>query len=69
MRRQPKQVGHAGTVEDEGLLKGVGCTVLTKRNKRDFDEDLEVSKGSKKRKRWAEKNLVVEARSQPRRNQ
>ena len=47
----------------------MGSTILTKRNKRDFDEGLEVSTGSKKRKGWAEKNLAVEARSQPRQKQ
>ena len=47
----------------------MGSTVLTKRNKRDFDKDLEVSEGSKKRKGGAEKNLAVEAGSQPRQNQ
>ena len=35
VRRKPKQVEHACNVEDEGLLRGVGPTVLTKRNKRD----------------------------------
>ena len=66
VRRKPKQVEHACNVGNEGLQKGVGSTVLTKRNKRDFDKDLEVSKGSKKRKGWTEKNLAVEAGSQPR---
>ena len=69
VQRNPKQVEHACNVEDEGFLKGVGSIVLTKRNKRDFDEGLEVPKGSKKRNGWAEKNLAMEAGSQPRRNQ
>ena len=47
----------------------MGSTVLTKRNKRDFDHGLEVSEGSKKRKGEAEKNLAVVAGSQPRRDQ
>ena len=69
VRRKPKQVEHACSVENEGLQRGVGSTVLTKRNKRDFDEGLEVSEGSKKRKGEAENNLAVAAGSQPRRNQ
>ena len=69
VQRKPKQVEHACNVENEGLQKGVGSTVLIKRNKRDFDEGLEVLEGSKKRKGGAEKNLAVEAGSQPRRNQ
>ena len=59
VRRKPKQVEHACNVEDEGLLRGVGPTVLTKRNKREFNEGLEVSARSKKRKGWAKKNLAV----------
>ena len=47
----------------------MGSTVLTKRNKRDFDDGLEVSEGSKKRKGEAEKNLAVAAGSQPPRDQ
>ena len=50
VQRKPKQVEHASSVENEGLQRGVGSTVLTKRNKRDFDHGLEVSEGSKKRK-------------------
>ena len=65
VRRKPKQLEHACNVEDKGLLRGMGSTVLTKRNKRDFDEGLEVSAGSKKRKGWAEKNLVAEVGTQP----
>ena len=56
-------------MEDEGLLRGLGSIILTKRSKRDFDEGLEVSVGSKKRGGGVEKNLAMEVGSQPRRNQ
>nr|POE57766.1 hypothetical protein CFP56_14020 [Quercus suber] len=47
VQRKPKQLDHACNVEDEGLLRGVGSTILIKRNKRDFDEGLEVSDGGR----------------------